>query len=128
MEHYRCFTVWAIKSRQARVVNQLMWFPKTHFPRLNNIDLLRATIEDAKVLLCNPPTETFVSTMEATNREQLVHFFNTIKCHTHTHTAEKPSIIDTEIPAPTLGVPTDTRRQSTRINPGISENSFVLRA
>ena len=51
MEHYRCFTVWAIQSRQARVVNQLMWFPRQNFPCLNNINLLHATIEDAMVLL-----------------------------------------------------------------------------
>ena len=67
LEHYRCYMVWATQTRQLRIVNQLMWFPKQDFPCLNNVDLLRATIEDAITLLRNPPQETFVGTLEDTN-------------------------------------------------------------
>ena len=44
LEHYRCHTVWAIKTRQSRIVNQLVWFPTRNFPKLTSEDLLRATI------------------------------------------------------------------------------------
>ena len=104
-----------------------MWFPKKPFPGLNNIDLLRATIEDAKVLLSNPPTETFASTMETTNRQQLIQFFKTINQHTHAKT--KDTIPAPEIRAPSLGVPTQETeypgpRRSRRLAHGISATAI----
>ena len=50
-EHYQCYTVWATQSCQVRIVNQVMWFPTRPFPKLDNLDLLRAAVEDAIVLL-----------------------------------------------------------------------------
>ena len=58
LEHYRCYTVWATKTRQDRIVNQLMWFPPKPFPTLTSEDLLRATLEDLKEILLHPPTQT----------------------------------------------------------------------
>jgi hypothetical protein len=72
LEHYRCFQVWATKTRQTRIVNQVVWFPTKTFPKLTSEDLLRATIEDLKVILMNPPTETYVGNMEQTQRGQLI--------------------------------------------------------
>jgi hypothetical protein len=74
LDHYRCFTVWATKSRRTRIVNQVVWFPPKAFPTLNSEELLRATIEDLKVILMNPPTETYVGNMEQTQRGQLINF------------------------------------------------------
>lgn len=79
LEHYRFYTVWATKTRNLRIVNQLMWFPHHSFPRLDNLDLLRATVEDAIEVLRSPPTETFVSTMEDSHRSQLINFFGTLQ-------------------------------------------------
>jgi hypothetical protein len=28
MDHYRCYTVWVIATRQTRIVNSLHWFPQ----------------------------------------------------------------------------------------------------
>ena len=120
-EHYRCYTVWAIQSRQTRIVNQVMWFPTRPFPRLDNLDLLKATIEDAIVLLKHPPTETFVSTLEDMHRGQLINFFNKI------HQPNKPvpktgpkATIPEGDPAPALGVEHIQPRRSPRLNPGLS--------
>jgi hypothetical protein len=74
LDHYRCFTVWATESRRTRIVNQVVWFPPKAFPTLNSEELLRATIEDLKVILMNPPTETYVGNMEQTQRGQLINF------------------------------------------------------
>ena len=123
MEHYRCFTVWAIQTRQTRIVNQLMWFPKHPFPRLNNIDLLRATIEDTVVLLRNPPTKTFASTMEDTHRHRLIRFFDTIE---QQELADKPKLTN-EAPTPhtlPLGVAPEGRRRSARLHMGSSHTAI----
>jgi hypothetical protein len=66
LDHYRCFTVWVTKSRKTRMVNQVVWSPPKTFPKLTSGELLRATIEDLKVLLLNPPTDSFVGNMEPT--------------------------------------------------------------
>ena len=79
LEHYRCYTVWATQLRQVRIVNQLMWFPTNAFPKLDNLDLLRAAVKDAIVVLRSPPTETFASTLESNHRTQLINFFDTIQ-------------------------------------------------
>jgi hypothetical protein len=36
LKHYRCYTVWATKTRQERIVNQLIWFPPKPFPKLTS--------------------------------------------------------------------------------------------
>ncbi|MGL5934509.1 MAG: hypothetical protein ACRCZI_02680, partial [Cetobacterium sp.] len=46
LKHYRCFKVWAIHTRDQRIVNQVLWFPTRAFPRMTSEDLLRATLED----------------------------------------------------------------------------------
>ena len=121
LEHYRCYTVWATQTRQTRIVNQVMWFPTRPFPRLDNLDLLQATIEDAITLLKEPPTETFASTMETTHRGQLVDFFDTIQQQTaptlKSRTKSTPHDGD---PAPVLGVAHQAPRRSPRLNPGMS--------
>ena len=81
LHHYRCYTIWAIKTRQERVVNQLLWFPPKPFPRLTSKDLLRATIEDLKTLLLHPPTETYVGNMEHTQRGDLIKFSDILNQH-----------------------------------------------
>jgi hypothetical protein len=63
LDHYRCFTVWATESRKPRIVNQVVWFPPKTLPKLTSGELLRATIEDLKVLILHPPTDSFVGNM-----------------------------------------------------------------
>ena len=101
MDHYRCFTVWATKTREARIVNQVMWFPPKAFPKLTSEELLRATIEDLKVILLNPPTETYVGNMEQTQRGQLINLQEIL--HQAVQTKGTHS---TKSDASVLGVPT----------------------
>jgi Reverse transcriptase (RNA-dependent DNA polymerase) len=117
-DHYRCYTVWAIQSRQTRIVNQVMWFPHRPFPRLDNLDLLRATVEDAITILRSPPSETFVSTMEEPHRKKLVRFFNTLQQEPAPPTKKDVG----GAPAPSLGVPPASTgpRRSPRLHPGMS--------
>jgi Reverse transcriptase (RNA-dependent DNA polymerase) len=117
LDHYRCYTVWATRSRQTRIVNQLMWFPHRSFPRLDNLDLLRATVEDAITILRSPPSETFVSTMEEPHRKKLVRFFDTLQQEAAPPSSKKAT---GGAPAPSLGVPTEQPRRSPRLNPGMS--------
>jgi hypothetical protein len=106
LEHYRCHTVWATKTRNLRIVNQLMWFPHHSFPRLDNLDLLRATVEDAIEVLRSPPTETFVSTREDSHRSQLINFFGTLQQEAAPPTKVKtPQQSSSGVPAPPLGWP-----------------------
>ena len=121
MEHYRCYTVWATQTRQLRTVNQLMWFPKRNFPKLTSLDLLQATVEDAIVLLRNPPQETFASTMETNHRTQLIHFFDTLQQQPINKVA-KADTPDAGTPAPSLGVPIEGPRRSARLHPGVLAN------
>ena len=102
LNHYRCYTIWAIKTRQERVVNQLMWFPPRPFPKLNSEDLLRATIEDLKTLLLNPPTETYVGNMENTQRGELIQFSDILHKHATLPIATGLKLKDD---VPSLGVP-----------------------
>ncbi|MCX8501414.1 MAG: hypothetical protein ORO03_06955, partial [Alphaproteobacteria bacterium] len=111
LDHYRCYTVWAKETRQIRIVNQLQWFPQRPFPRLNSTDLLRATVEDFITILRNPPTETFVSTMEQTHRGELIKLMDILYQPTPTP-LEKGTSKD---PAPVLGVaPEEGPHRSTR--------------
>ena len=103
LNHYRCYTVWATKSRQERIVDQLIWFPPKPFPKLNSVDLLRATIEDLQAILLSPPTETFLGNLEHTQRGELIRFSDII--HQHATASTKPQN-STKEPAPSLGVPT----------------------
>jgi Reverse transcriptase (RNA-dependent DNA polymerase) len=122
-EHYRCYQVWATETRQIRIVNQLTWFPQRPFPKLTSTDLLRATVEDLITILQSPPAETFVSTMEPTQRGELIRLAEIIQQPRLLTHKEKPTHVD---PAPPLGVPpTEGRRRSnrvpiapTRFNPG----------
>jgi Reverse transcriptase (RNA-dependent DNA polymerase) len=99
LEHYRCHTVWTIKTRQVRIVNQLVWFPPQAFPKLTNADLLRATIEDLKTILINPPTDTYVGHMEQSQRGVLIDLQNLLHSHVQpTDTTRTPD-------ATLLGVP-----------------------
>jgi Reverse transcriptase (RNA-dependent DNA polymerase) len=99
LDHYRCFTVWATKSRKPRIVNQVVWFPPKTFPKLTSGDLLRATIEDLKALLLHPPTDSFVGNLEPTQRGQLINLQELL------HQVVAPITETTETPAPSLGVP-----------------------
>jgi hypothetical protein len=83
LEHYRCYTVWATKTNEQRIVNQLIWFPPKPFPKLTSEDLLRATIEDLQTILLNPPSETFVGNMEQTQRGELIQLSEILHHHTH---------------------------------------------
>ena len=80
-------------------------------------------VEDAIVLLRNPPTETFVSTMEPTNRSQLINFFDTIHQQPtllsdtkHKPNNPPPDEHQDEDPVPALGVPTGGPRRSPRLH------------
>jgi hypothetical protein len=95
LKHYRCYRVWATKTRQERIVNQLMRFPTKPFPKLNSADLLRATIEDPKVLLRNPPTETFISNMDQTQQGKLIQFSDIL----HNHTTSPVQLLPANIKA-----------------------------
>ena len=99
LEHYRCFTVWATKTRKPRIVNQVLWFPPKAFPKLTSEDLLRATIEDLKVILLNPPTETYVGNLEQTQRGELLQLQELL------HQTAQPVQLKKQT-APLLGVPT----------------------
>ena len=112
LAHYRCFTVWATKTRQERVVNQLMWFPKKPFPKLTSADLLRATIEDLKTILLSPPAETYLGHMEQTQLGELISFCDTIHDHVQTkYPTPKLGVPQATSPAPELGVvPTQATR------------------
>jgi hypothetical protein len=101
MEHYRCFTVWAITTRQTRVVNQLTWFPQRSFPRVNSHDLLRATLQDMIALLQTPPREELVGHLEPTQRHALLELMKIL--HTTDPPITLPSVPDST--APPLGVP-----------------------
>ena len=112
LEHYRCHTVWAIKTRQARIVNQLVWFPTRNFPKLTSEDLLRATIEDLKVILMNPPTETYVGHMDQTQRRVLINLQELL--HSNVNPPEKSS---KPTDASVLGVPKDIPQQQPQSPP-----------
>jgi hypothetical protein len=107
-----------------------MWFPARPFPRLTSEDLLRATIEDLKTLLLNPPTETYIGNMEQTQRGELIQLSDILHHHTTvTDTAKlKPHH------APPLGVaaPQPPRRSprlvsnlmaATAINPDMERHA-----
>jgi hypothetical protein len=116
LKHYRCYKVWATKTRQERIVNQLMWFPSRPFPKLTSEDLLRATIEDLKTLLLHPPTETYIGNMEQTQRGELIQLSDILHQH-HTVTVDNKKAPTTKMsghPAPPLGVvaPQPPRRSS----------------
>ena len=124
LEHYQCFTVWATKTWQVQVVNQVMWFPTNNFPKLNSIDLLRAAIEDAVEVLQQPLTETFASTIPDSNQAQLINFFDT--------TSQQPIQTDKtnkQPRAPSLGVGQDTGanggpHRSSRLQHGTSATAI----
>jgi hypothetical protein len=97
-----------------------MWFPHHSFPRLDNLDLLRATVEDAIKVLRSPPTETFVSTMEDSHRSQLINFFGTLQQEAAPPTKVKtPQQSSSGVPAPPLGVAPEAPRRSMRLKPGV---------
>jgi hypothetical protein len=102
LNHYRCYTVWATKTRQERIVNQLMWFPPKPFPRLTSEDLLRATIEDFENNPTEPPSETSVGNMEQIQRGELIQLSKIL--HHQTPTSRKSLYIPKD-PASPLGVP-----------------------
>jgi hypothetical protein len=101
-EHYRCYQVWATDTRQIRIVNQLTWFPQRPFPKLTSTDLLRATVEDLVTILQSPPTDTFVSTLEQTQRGELIRLADILQQPQSLTPKGKHPGTD---PAPPLGVP-----------------------
>ena len=102
-----------------------MWFPPKAFPKLNSEELLRATIEDLKVILLNPPTETYVGNMDQTQRGQLINLQEMLHQTIGTTKGTDASILGVPTKAPTapttkgahapvLGVPsTNTHEAST---------------
>jgi hypothetical protein len=104
LQHYRCYKVWATKLQQERAVNQLMWFPNKPFPKLTSEDLLRATIEDLRTLLLNPPTDTYIGNMEHTQRGELIQLSDILHQHTTTVVGNGKQKTSEEDTAPTLGV------------------------
>jgi Reverse transcriptase (RNA-dependent DNA polymerase) len=117
LKHYRCHRVWATKSRQERIVNQLVWFPPKPFPKLTSEDLLRATIEDLKVLLLHPPSETYLGHMEQTQRGELIQLSNILHQHTTTSTDELKTKAPEGHDVPPLGVPPAPRRSPRQPQP-----------
>jgi hypothetical protein len=114
LDHYRCHTVWAKETRQVRIVNQLQWFPQRPFPRINSLDLLRATAKDLITLLIikEPPTETFLGTLEDTMRGDLIQLSEVLYQHATTLTEKGTN----KALAPSLGVaPEEGPRKSTRL-------------
>jgi hypothetical protein len=109
LEHYHCFQVWAVKSRHKRIVNQVLWFPPKAFPKLTSEDLLRATIDDLKVILMNPPTETYVGHLEQTQRGELIQLHELLNQSAPRINATKA----TKEPASILGVPKGPNEQPT---------------
>jgi hypothetical protein len=104
--------VWAKETRQIRIVNQLKWFPQRPFPRINSTNLLRATAEDLITLLRSPPTETFVGTMEQTQRGELISLSDILYQHATTPMEKATG----KEPAKLLGVaPEVGPRRSTRL-------------
>ncbi|MGL5936265.1 MAG: hypothetical protein ACRCZI_11665, partial [Cetobacterium sp.] len=134
-EHYRCFRVWATKSRKTRIVNQVLWFPPKPFPRMTSEELLRATIDDLKTILLHPPTETYVGHMENTQRGELIQLHSLLNQHSTPvavpsgkpdkayPTNHRPTPLPTvSAPASILGVPTpETLAMAPRRSPRISE-------
>jgi hypothetical protein len=100
MEHYRCYTVWAIATRQTRIVNQLTWLPHKPFPRLTSQDLFRATVEDLITILKQPPNDTFAGTLDPTQRGELIKFMDTL----YPPASNKQRADTGTLPAPPLGV------------------------
>ena len=103
-----------------------MWVPVKAFPRLNNIDLLQAAVEDAVEILQNPPTETFAGILPSTNQSQLIEFFNTIQQQPrvdakHTN-ANKPHA--QPLGVPTQGAPPTGPRRSQRLMTGVSASAI----
>jgi hypothetical protein len=119
LDHYRCFTVWATKTRQTRIVNQVIWFPPKTFPKLTSEELLRATIEDLQVILLNPPTETYVGHMEQTQRGQLIQLHELLNQTVQPVTSKSTDKPNAPAPLeqrrmPPLGVPPAAPRRSDR--------------
>jgi hypothetical protein len=113
LRHYRCHRVWTIKSWQERIVNQLVWFPTKPFPKLTSKDLLWATIEDLKVLLLNPSTDTYLGTLEQTQHGELIQLSNILHRHATTNTEHSKTKAPEGHDTPTLGVePLPTLRRS----------------
>jgi Reverse transcriptase (RNA-dependent DNA polymerase) len=106
--HYRCHKVWAIRSRESRIVDQVVWFPPRPFPKLTSADLLRATIEDLMTLLLNPPTETYIGNMEETQRGALIKFTDVLHNPAKTTVTSKLQPKDGTTP---LGVAPETNQE-----------------
>jgi hypothetical protein len=72
MDHYRMYKVWVVATRQIRVVNQLHWFPqKIAMPIATNLDMIRATLEDLKIAIAAPQSDTPIGNLPDNLRNEL---------------------------------------------------------
>jgi hypothetical protein len=92
--------VWATATRQIRIVYQITWFPQRPLPRVNSQDLYRAKLLDLINILTTPTTDTFVGTLEQTQRAQLLELMDVMY---RTNDTPQPDDAATS-PAPSLGV------------------------
>jgi hypothetical protein len=126
MEQYRCHKVWAIKTRQVRIVNQLVWFPPQAFPKLTSADLLRATLEDMKTILMNPPTDTYVGHLEQTQRGVLINLQNILNSNLQLN--DNNTTPDASLLGVPPGTPKPLPRQTTRTSQPIARYQPVFMA
>jgi hypothetical protein len=73
MDHYRQYQVWAIATRQTRIVNSLHWFPqKIAMPIATNADIIRATGGSQDTPSCpSQGTSTPIGNLPDTLRDEL---------------------------------------------------------
>jgi Reverse transcriptase (RNA-dependent DNA polymerase) len=113
LDHYRCYRVWIISTRQERVVNSLTWFPqKLAMPIATAEDLMIAAINDLRNALVAPPTHSLIGNLPPSETEKLDTLANILHQevqHPSIEKAKKPA------PAPSLRVePLPTTRRSDR--------------
>ena len=72
-DHYRCYTIWVIPTRQTRTVNQLEWFPqKLAMPIASQLDLIGATLRDLSYLLKAKPIQHLLNSLPPSERDLLL--------------------------------------------------------
>ena len=74
-DHYRCYTIWVIPTRQTRTVNQLEWFPqKLAMPVASQLDLIGAgaTLRDLSYLLKAKPIQHLLNSRPPSERDLLL--------------------------------------------------------
>jgi len=97
LEHYRCYKVWIIATRQERIVNTLTWLPtKITMPTATPEEMIEAVLQDLKTILEQPPTDTLIATLPPTKLQQLQQLIDIFQ--------QKPTTAPQQLPAPVLRV------------------------